>query len=90
VPVINAASQVVTSQPLQIQWKDGVRIHVGCGEVQIVPGEGYICTSCGALSFSDVPSEEELERQEAEDEEWREREREEYNRQEREAMERRQ
>ena len=84
-PVINAVSQVVTSQPMmQIQWKDGVRVHIGCGgEVEVI-GEGYICTGCGEQSFSDVLSEEEQERERAEeDEQAREAEREEFHAQER-------
>ncbi|MGO9994127.1 MAG: hypothetical protein ACLPTF_16655 [Steroidobacteraceae bacterium] len=70
---------------MQIQWQDGVRVHAGCdGVAVIVPGEGYICTTCGEQSFSDTLSEEEQERQEQEDEEARERERDEYERHERE------
>jgi hypothetical protein len=63
---------------MQIQWQDGVRVHGGCGgEAVIVPGQGYICTACGEQSFSDIPSDEEQERQAQEDKEARERERDE-------------
>lgn len=69
---------------MNIQWQDGVRVHVGCGgEVVVIP-DGYICTGCGEQSFSDTLSDEEQERQEQEDEEARERERDEYERHERE------
>ena len=64
---------------MQIEWQDGVRVHVGCGgETVIVPGQGYICTACGVQSFSDTLTlgDEEEERQEPE-EEARERERDE-------------
>jgi hypothetical protein len=58
---------------MQIQWLDGVRVHIGCGgEVEIIT-EGYICTSCGEQSFSDILSDAEQDRQEQEDEEARER-----------------
>jgi hypothetical protein len=66
---------------MRIQWQDGVRVHVGCGgEPVIVPGQGYICTTCGEQSFSDTASDEEQERQEQDDEEARDRERDEYER----------
>jgi hypothetical protein len=68
---------------MQIQLQDGMRVHAGGGGKAVtVPGEGYICTGCGAQSFSDTPSDEGQERQEQEDEEAREREREEYRRRE--------
>jgi hypothetical protein len=64
---------------MQIQWQDGVRVHGGCGgEAVIVPGQGYICTTCGEQSFSDNLSDEEQERQEQEDEAARDREHDEY------------
>ena len=70
---------------MQIQWQDGARVHVGCGgEPVIVPGEAYICTTCGEQSFCDTLSDEEQERQEQEDEEARERERDKYQHNERE------
>jgi hypothetical protein len=48
---------------MQIQGQDGLRVHVDCGgEVVIVP-DRYICTSCGAQSFSDTLSDEEQERE---------------------------
>jgi hypothetical protein len=69
---------------IQIQWQDGVRVHVGCGgTVEVLP-EGYICTACGEQSFSDIPSDEERERQEQEDEDARNRERDQYDRSDRE------
>jgi hypothetical protein len=69
---------------MQIQWQDGVRVHVGCGgAVEIIP-DGYICTACSEQSFSDILSDEKQERQEQEDEDARDRERDEYERNERE------
>jgi hypothetical protein len=66
---------------MQIQWQDGVRIHVGCGgEVEIIT-DGYTSARPAASqSFSDILSDEERERQKQEDEEARARERDEYER----------
>jgi hypothetical protein len=63
---------------MNIQWQDGVRVHVGCGgHVEIIP-DGYICTACGEQSFSDILSDEDQERERQEDEQARGRERDEW------------